>query len=96
MGENEHFEMLANEFYLDTGYLAPGKSESPVTYYECRDSERHAAWRVWNKMRENMVALRSRIEDTARISSIIDWGRRGFLDDRDIAVELQRFLRGVK
>jgi hypothetical protein len=52
MNDNEHFEMIANEFYLDTGYLAPGKSESPTAWYQGRAEERHAAWTVWNKMRK--------------------------------------------
>ena len=55
MSANEHFEMIANEFFLDTGYLAPGKSEAPQAYYDGRDHERQGAWNAWNRMRKNIA-----------------------------------------
>ena len=72
MDANEHFEMVANEFYLDMGYLAPGKSESPVMWYEGRDHEREAAWRVWQKMRKQCASLRAEVSDATALAYNLD------------------------
>ena len=45
MDANEHFEAVAEVFYKATGYLAPGKDESPEF---CGDGdERNALWRIF-------------------------------------------------
>lgn len=59
------FEDIGDWFYLDTGYLRPGKSE-PL---ECggRDEERRAAWSEWTKrtgdrVRETCRAALARVD----------------------------------
>lgn len=47
------FERIADEFYRDTGFLRPGKSE-PFGY-ERDEKEREAAWEQWRRDRSRKV-----------------------------------------
>lgn len=42
----ERFELLAEQFYRETGIMAPGKS-APLGMYCPDEDERHRAWSEW-------------------------------------------------
>jgi len=50
---NARFERIGEVFYRETGYLRPGKSESPHTWHPGKDEEREAAFTDWTKKRIN-------------------------------------------
>jgi hypothetical protein len=48
MGHTERFELHAERFYRETGYMAPGKSVPMAMAGSFSDEDRHAAWDAWN------------------------------------------------
>ena len=46
MNANERFEYMADLFYRQTGFMAPGK-DSPAAFGVTDDDERMEAWKVW-------------------------------------------------
>ena len=43
----ETYEAMAQQFQIDTGMTAPGKSEAPAAHSGDTHEERHAAWLKW-------------------------------------------------
>ena len=43
----EHFEAIGEMFYVDTGFLRPGKSEPMESYSEDREERKRVAWQEW-------------------------------------------------
>ena len=46
MNANERFEYMADLFYRQTGFMAPGK-DSPAAFGVTDDKERMDAWKAW-------------------------------------------------
>lgn len=53
LGCTERFERGAEQFYRETGHMAPGKS-APLEMYVSEEyqAEREAAWREWQERRK--------------------------------------------
>jgi len=49
MDANERFEKVAEEFFKDTGYMAPGKDVPAMVATEEYDTTRQLLWKVWCK-----------------------------------------------
>ena len=47
MNVNERFEYMAELFYKDTGFMAPGKSAPPGFYTEEQKEEGDIKWKEW-------------------------------------------------
>lgn len=45
---NDRFERLADEFYADTGLVAPGKDDAPECALSTTYEERVKVWKAWN------------------------------------------------
>jgi len=59
--ENEAFETMAAEFYVESGgMLAPGKDQPGAVWRT--EEERRAAWDVFVRMRCHLVAMTARAE----------------------------------
>lgn len=68
MSHTERFELHAERFYVETGFMAPGKSVALAMAGSFTDEERNEAWDEWNRlnkqqwqqdMREVLVMLES-------------------------------------
>lgn len=46
MNANERFEYMADLFYKQTGFMAPGK-DSPAAFGVTDDEERLKVWKSW-------------------------------------------------
>ena len=57
-GWNDHFERLGEVFRKETGYLRPGKDESPQSGHTYE--ERQAAWDKW--VDDHVAAARKLLE----------------------------------
>lgn len=53
------FERLAEDFYRETGFIAPGKSVPLEMAATQHDDERRAAWRKWLNAREQRRSPRT-------------------------------------
>lgn len=61
MDANTSFEIKAEAFRIMTGYMAPGKSQSPHCYHQ--EDERWEAWKNWlAKYGECAVAMLTAFE----------------------------------
>ena len=50
MGYVERFDLQAERFYRETGYMAPGKSVPMAMAGSFSDEDRGAAWDEWNRL----------------------------------------------
>ena len=58
------FELMAEQFYRDTGYIAPGKSLPPEMSTVDYDQERHERYKEWLERRwyRRLTVLKGAIE----------------------------------
>ena len=63
----EQFEQMAKAFYLETGYMAPGKDTPAAMVSSEYEDERRIAWDVWTKQHAIIAALRLENEEQARL-----------------------------
>jgi hypothetical protein len=47
---NDRFERLAEQFYQETGYIAPGKDVPPGLSSHSYETERRLAWAQWQSL----------------------------------------------
>lgn len=84
----ERFERLADEFYRETGLMAPGKSVPMEMGNVGYDEERHTRWRTWLDLRRAPEGARDGIGDGPGDER---WGEpmRWLTDDRDLENRLE-------
>lgn len=70
MNANLSFEIQAEAFRIMTGYMAPGKSVSPMANDGTSHQERWDAWRKWSIEYADVLTAMLRAMDSAMDSVI--------------------------
>ena len=81
MDANERFEKLADEFYNETGYMAPGK-DVPANDWQVDPSESQAVWNVWTKQHAEITRLQKLLGEAA--DDLERWGYEGTECNEDV------------